>query len=470
VHTAEETPTQRDLRKFFHCFHGRVRGVCPHTPQPVAYLQRLFSTNGFPGAQPDWHLAEAVLDRHGQQLFAGNPQRAQQAKWLFSNLHWLQYHQQQATTSLLQAVATRLLVLTESPTEVLICDPQGVVQHWEYPSYFKCYDQPVAKAYFGKHPGSCSVLHPLHGVPQNYLAWTYPWRAQLPPQLLGCAPPTARAHSQLFLNTPPATVPYPVAYSEDVVSAGSDYYYSGATQQGSPSPPPQASDSGDNHPSTTPTTSGSRDTSPATSSEHSSSSGDNNPAGSHHSNPNLETQGNGLQPALQAALLTLLGAAGLVPQAPPPAPTNPDTAGPSSSRPPAAPPASDTAAEQEQEQDPAPKRPRIGSGPLTAQNQPPEPQQQPQQLQQPQHRPYRPPPRQQQRYGGQGQAPQDVWHSWLPPAVLYNNCLDKYAPENLTPEEQRLHQHMSVVVAAFGGAVAGAIQYCDNKRQGPRPN
>jgi hypothetical protein len=158
---------------------------------------------------------------------------------------------------------------------------------------------------------------------------------------------------------------------------------------------------------------------------------------------------------------------GLVPQAPPPAPTNPDTAGPSSSRPPAAPPASDTAAEQEQEPEPAPKRPKIGSGPLTAQNQPPEPQQQPQQLQQQQYMPYRPPPRQQQRYGGQGQGPSELWHSWLPPAVLYNNCLEKYAPENLTPEEQRMHQHMSVVVAAFGGAVAGAIQYCKKKRQGP---
>jgi hypothetical protein len=358
-------------------------------------------------------------------------------------------------------VAARLLVLTEPHTEVLICDPEGVVQHWEYPSYFKCYDQPVAKAYFGKHPDSCSVLHPLHGVPQNYLAWTYPWRTQLPPQLLGCAPPTARAHSQLFLNTPQTTVPYPVAYTEDVVSVGSDYY-SGVTQQGSPSPSTQASDRRDNHPSTTPGHSGSRDISPATSSEHNSSSissGASNPAAAHQSNPNLATQGNGLKPEVQAAILTLLS--GLVQQAPPPAPTNPDTAGPSSSKPPSAPPADDTAAEQEQEQEPASKRPRIGSGPLTAQNQPPGPRQQPEQLHQQQQRPYRPPPRQQ---------PLPVWRSWLPPAILYSNCLEQYAPENLTADERRMHQHMSVVVAALGGAMAGAIQYCDNKRQGPRPN
>lgn len=189
--SAQEAP-KTQLQRFFFEFHGRVRGACSHTPLPLTFLRELFANST--GGQPDWHVAETVLDAQGRQVFAGDASRARLSKWLFGNLHNYHHLQQEATTRRLLAVADKLEHLKASGL---------TVTRW--------HSRPAPEA-------PCrSVLHRQYGLSEqraNQPLWLYTSDPDFDGFLgrLWCSPAVARKQgiqhdNKCFLSLPPAGLP-----------------------------------------------------------------------------------------------------------------------------------------------------------------------------------------------------------------------------------------------------------------------
>lgn len=454
------------VTKYFHRFEKRVRGVCPHTPQPLAHLKRLFTERGL--GRPDWQFADFICDPNRQQLLAGDPQRAQTRKWLFGNLHWFQHHQEEATNRLLHAAAKRLEQLQPPSPLAVVGDTTGTINAWDCQGYYLCYNQHIRWAYCRRQLSSCSALHPLYGTPDWQAERPHPGSGPLPKYLLGCSPAVARQNEHLYLRRLPANISTLSFDPEDIVSLGrhdsSDREVSshsaGASSPRAATSPNRSDNRATRSPSASPnpSRSGATSSTPATpecSRSTTSGSACAPPrAGSNSHPPTLATQEAAAN--LLAALHALAAPAAANPRtvaaAPAPAPAPGTTL------------AITTAAQQllaGLTGTANAAAPATAEPPVPTSGTPPAKQPLANPPEDPEGADERPAKR---RKFGSGIAGQNSnYRGWVPHRTLYAHCLKECGVTELTDEDAQFHRNWEVVVTALTAGLAqamkNAIQY-----------